>query len=125
MNELQPVLLETEQGAGGTGTSIPGVDNEDITITFTGTNCEATFHLLGIRLVMSWHGKYMNYDVYVPEEYCQNTQGHLGTCDGNPGNDQPPNNFICEFYLTLQSLFRHLGLLAYQLFFPQSDDALI
>ena len=103
MNQLQPVLLETQQGAGGFGTSIPGVVTQDITITLSGITCEAIFHRLGIRLKMNWYGSYMNYDVYVPEEYCQNTEGHLGTCDGNPGNDIPADNFICELNL------RHLG----------------
>ena len=62
---------------------------------------DAVIKNLNIRICATWHGKYINYDVFVPDFFCQRSFGHLGDCDGNQGNDESgPDDRKLWYYLS-------------------------
>ena len=83
MNNDQALLLQTIP----TVEEVSHVDNDFVQITKSGNHMTANIKILNIRITAAWHGRYINYQIFVPRFLCQISFGHLGSCDGNPGND--------------------------------------
>lgn len=63
------------------------VDNDRLQISHSGISMTANIKILNIRITATWHGLYINYQIFVPRFLCKISFGHLGNCDDNPGND--------------------------------------
>ena len=89
------VLLETIP----TVRQLTSVDNEHVQITISGNSMTANIKGLNIRITATWHGRFINYQICVPQSLCRVSVGHLGNCDGNPNNDvSGPNNRKCDSF---------------------------
>ena len=63
------------------------VNNDRVQITLNRNSMTANIKVLNIRITATWHGRYINYNLFVPRFLCEVSFGHLGNCDGNPNND--------------------------------------
>ena len=98
IHDDQEVLLNTINGQDQTISEVDdsGVDNDRVQITLIGNQMTANIKFLNIRITATWHTdrqfRYINYHVLVPQFLCEISSGHLGNCDGDPGNERPGPN---------------------------------
>ena len=83
VNNDQAVLLQTVP----TVRQVHNMNDEYVQISQSGRSMTAHIKVLNIRITATWHGRYINYQVFAPRFLCRISFGHLGSCDGNPGND--------------------------------------
>ena len=78
------------------------MNDERVYIFRRGAFLFAVIKNLNIRIIATFYGRYLNFQVIVPRFLCELSFGHLGNCDGNPNNDvSGPNDR--ELKLSLQT----------------------
>lgn len=69
-------------------TTTPFTD-ERVEITRSDNHVTALVKGVNVRIVMDWHNDFMNYEVCLPRYLCEQSIGHVGSCDGDGDNDVP------------------------------------
>ena len=85
MNNGRAVLLKT-LGPGSVA-QVTAVEDDNVLIRQDGNWCSAFIKSHNIRIDMHWYYYCMDVNIYVPRSICNTAFGHLGRCDGIPGND--------------------------------------
>lgn len=66
---------------------LSSVETINVRASRSGNTLNAFMKNTNIRLTATWRGIYMDFNIFVPRSLCLRSVGHLGSCDGNGGND--------------------------------------